>query len=334
MALIGFIGDISLDRSIKISPNLSKKLNNCDYVVGNLEGPLLRQGRKKWKQYSACIHNKFGFFKELISDLNLTHVSIFNNHIGDYGIDGIQETIELLDELGIIILKNISQINNTKILNTGLLEYSGYFYNSKLYNYGFRLLDLLHKDENEFTKFFEGRIIINGHFGIEKIKGISNTEINFFERLLSLGANLLIRHQPHLIQDPFLSNKREIYTSIGDFCFSNYLHTKSEGLFVIYDEDINETTYFKLFCDGYKVDLTYKEKFKVTNKKPLMLSNEIKKELKERLRKEYRVSPKLALKRILKTLLSKEDIFFTMFQLSTDHIQPFIINELFNYDEI
>ena len=63
MALIGFIGDISLDRSIKISANLSKKLKNCDHVVGNLEGPLLRKGRKKWKQYSACIYNQFGFLR-------------------------------------------------------------------------------------------------------------------------------------------------------------------------------------------------------------------------------------------------------------------------------
>ena len=46
-------------------------------------------------------------------------------------------------------------------------------------------------------------MIINGHFGIEKIKGISNTEISFIESLLSLGPNLLIRHQPHLIQNPF-----------------------------------------------------------------------------------------------------------------------------------
>ena len=334
MALIGFIGDISLDRSIKISSNLSKKLKNCDHVVGNLEGPLLRKGRKKWKQYSACIYNQFPFFKKLISDLNLTHVSIFNNHIGDYGIEGIEETIELLDELGIIILKNISQINNTTILNTGLLEYSGYFYSSKLYKYGFRLLDLLLKDKDDFTNFFQRKLIINGHFGIEKIKGISNTEISFFESLLSLGPNLLIRHQPHLIQNPFFLNKKEIYSSIGDFCFSNYLHSKSEGLLVIYDEDINETIYYKLYCDGYKVDLLYKEKFRVKNKKPLMLSTKIKKELKERLIKEYRVSPKLTLKRILKTLLSKEDSFFTIFQFSTDHIQPFIINELFNYNEI
>ena len=87
-------------------------------------------------------------------------------------------------------MKNISQINNTKILNTGLLEYSGYFYGSKLYKYGFRLLDLLLKDKDDFTNSFKGKMIINGHFGIEKIKGISNTEISFFESLLSLGPNL------------------------------------------------------------------------------------------------------------------------------------------------
>lgn len=334
MALIGFIGDISIDRKIEISLSLSKLLNECDYVIGNLEGPLIKKGRKKWKQYSACISNQFNLINDLRTKINLTHVNIFNNHIGDYGRVGIKDTIELLDKLGVKILKNIDQINNTKILNTGLLEYSGYFYNSELCNYGFRLQDLILKDKYEFSILPKEKIIINGHFGIEKINEISNTEILFFNSLLKLNAHLLIRHQPHIIQEPFRLKNKEIYSSIGDFCFANTLNNESKGLLVIYNDDNFTTTFFKIFCDGSRVDLLDKEVNKVKNNEPKKLSLETRKHLKERIEKEYRINSYLSLKRIIKNILRKEDTLFTTYQFSSDHIQPLIINELFKNEKL
>ena len=332
MALIGFIGDISIDRCINISSSISELLKNCDYVIGNLEGPILQKKRKKWKKYSACISNKLDIISELLPKINLTHVSIFNNHIGDYGIEGIQDTFELLDKLGIAILKKMNIISNTKIINTGLLEYSGYFYNSILSDYGYRLIDLLLINKKKLNLLSEEKLIINGHFGIEKIRELSDIEINFFHTLMNLDANLLIRHQPHFIQDPFQLNKNEIYSSIGDFCFSNDLSQKSEGLLVIYNEDDLSTIYYKLFCDGLNLKLKDTKEFKVSNTNPIKLSKKSKIMLKDRIYKEYRVLPKNSLKKIIKNIIGMEDYFFSSYQFSTDHIQPYIINELFNYE--
>ncbi|MBA6412285.1 CapA family protein [Parahaliea sp. F7430] len=74
-------------------------IHDCDFVVGNLEVPFSKE-RKEFREKSACIFSdEKDIFK--LKSLQLTHVNLANNHTGDYGEEGYDLTIDLLENLGI-----------------------------------------------------------------------------------------------------------------------------------------------------------------------------------------------------------------------------------------
>lgn len=328
MAKFAFIGDINIEKKVKVDSQLQTLLNNCDFVVANMEGPILLKKLKKWKEYSPCIYNPFELIKDLNDQIKLTHVSIFNNHIGDYGLDGIYQTIENLNKLKIKILSKSDKISDTRIINTGLLEYGGYFYNSIVNKFGYRLFDLINSTDININKKNE-KLLINAHFGVEAIKTLSNTELKIFESLLRFKPELLVRHHPHTSQVPFKYRGTNFFTSIGDFCFCNYLRELSEGLLVIFDEKDGTSHYHKINFQNRTIFLDKKRYF-VENEKPKMINRAQIFELRKRILKEYRVENKHIIKKLIKKNLGLEKDFFSIYQLSLDHIQPYLINEIWN----
>lgn len=89
--------DITKNPNAKIRlNNLSKKLKEYDYVVGNLESPLTNS---EHSLVSKSMHLRSATENvELLKHLNINAVSLANNHIFDFGKKGMNETIKTLED--------------------------------------------------------------------------------------------------------------------------------------------------------------------------------------------------------------------------------------------
>ena len=103
---IAFVGDIMLGRLISnkykhnpynlVSGKVREDLSKNDLVIANLESPIIRSNIDV--KDHMCFCGNPDFLKQFCW-VNL--FSIANNHINDFGDQGIIETIEELDKVGI-----------------------------------------------------------------------------------------------------------------------------------------------------------------------------------------------------------------------------------------
>jgi len=99
---ISVVGDIMLSRLIGekyqktrypiVSEEVKSRLNLSDYVIANLESPILNSG-------GDFDHLVFNAEKELLKEFNFVNFfSLANNHINDCNENGFKDTLESLDE--------------------------------------------------------------------------------------------------------------------------------------------------------------------------------------------------------------------------------------------
>jgi poly-gamma-glutamate capsule biosynthesis protein CapA/YwtB (metallophosphatase superfamily) len=95
---LGVVGDLILSDHLKIDASLRAILRSTDLNIANLEAPFIREGMKPAL--------KAGLFQltsdcKLLHDLNIRAVSLANNHMCDFGPEGIEITRQVLEDQGI-----------------------------------------------------------------------------------------------------------------------------------------------------------------------------------------------------------------------------------------
>jgi hypothetical protein len=211
--------------------DLTSYLKQSDITFGNLEGSLLTEG----KCIKACSDPKkcYAFrmpehYVSHLSNAGFNLLSIANNHIGDFGIEGREKTIEVL--------------NNAKIHFAGTLTQPYTTFTKDGIKYGFCAFapnagtpDIREIDEaSETVKYLDSIsdiVIVSFHGGAE---GGENRYVtreaemfygedrgNVFEfahSMIDSGADVIFGHGPHVTRAIELYNDRFIAYSLGNFC--------------------------------------------------------------------------------------------------------------------
>lgn len=115
------VGDIFLKTRNNKSPfeKVQKLFKNKDILFGNLETVLSTEGREKEKAVPLHISpEKVKYLKEVDFDV----LNLANNHIMDLGIEGFNETLEVLIKNN---LQFIGVSNNKYKLNYIIIERQG-----------------------------------------------------------------------------------------------------------------------------------------------------------------------------------------------------------------
>ncbi len=225
-----FIGDIMLDRTIRLNGEtygydklfscLKDDFANHTAVIGNLEGtvtsyPSVSAGAP----YEAPESFRFTFDPQALKPLvnmGLSVVSIGNNHIRDFGDDGISQTLVNTDKLGLVTFgdprpqgKNytIETYGNTRI---AFIAYNEFFGSEEK-----TITDLKTAQKDSDLQ------VIFSHWGDEYVPARSNTKI-FAHKLVDNGADLIIGTHPHVIQEKEEYQGAWIYYSLGNFIFDQY----------------------------------------------------------------------------------------------------------------
>lgn len=245
------VGDISF------GGNLSKKLKyydpfefvkdeitNSDISVGNLECVLSDSG----KPIETYTHLRAS--SDNVKFLNIfTVLSLANNHILDFGVEGMNDTVNVLHQNGILTLgcgadyqqaiqpliverKSIrvgfiNFMQNEVTLFTNLTRAHNFRRPGPARYYEYDVLEKIRELKREADI-----VIALIHWGVEYIPFPSPRQRSLAEKLIDVGVNLIIGHHPHVIQGFQRYHGGLIFYSLGDFVFDPLISKARQGLMV------------------------------------------------------------------------------------------------------
>ena len=229
---IALLGDIALigkyDRTIKndVDMRIAKVreiVDGCDYVIANLETPLTKKTTTL-----ACkgvyLRSDPINVKTLVN-MGITHVTIANNHLFDYGRIGAMDTIRTLEEAGI---RYVGIGNGPEILRQGnnavLLE--GFCcLSANALNYGNhpgKVNILTPKTLKYFLNTAETKEylpIVSVHYGLEGLHYPSIEHLRLFREMAKKHRYILQGNHPHAIQGFEVFNQSILLYAQGNLCF-------------------------------------------------------------------------------------------------------------------
>jgi len=278
-----FFGDMMLDRHVGEKINkygldyLLSKINEGDFnssydiISANLEGAVTDNGG----HYKPDNAYDFAFNPKLIQELknyNFNFFNLANNHLSDQGRIGVEETYKNLSNLGFYYSgcqDAYLSINTTspEIILGGsmpILDYnncSDIVLNIKNKKIAFLGISLVYNNIAEvdildrIIKLKENSdvVIVNIHFGNEYQGQANNRQEVLARKMVDSGADIIIGHHPHVIQNYEIYKERPIFYSLGNFIFDQYFSAETqEGLAIkIILSDEKEGT--KIASEVYKI---------------------------------------------------------------------------------
>jgi len=245
-ASILFVGDMNFDRYIRqvgenkgedfIFSCVGNFLKDSDVVIGNLEGPITdNPSISMGSEIGSSTNFVFTFpptTAKLLAKNNIKIVNLGNNHIGNFGKDGMVSTKKYLSEAGVNYFGGLNgdePIYRTKI---GGNKISFVSYNEFGGDSAEKVAQKIKAEKNN-----EQMVFVYAHWGDEYVappQRIKNT-VKLFAKA---GVDFIIGSHPHVIQSsekiPSSSSGQEgttVYYSLGNFIFDQYWNKEvSTGL--------------------------------------------------------------------------------------------------------
>jgi len=231
-ALVLFGGDIMLDRSVRTAIDekggdfiftcIDPILRSADVVVANLEGPVTASSSKSVGSVVGGKGNYTFTFAPASADLLYRHgiriVSIGNNHIMNFGLEGLNETKANLSKAGVGYFGDPDSNESDKVLRTEIRGVRFSFVNWSDWT----------SDKTDHTvaqvraEAQSGRVVVvYAHWGEEYIPAVPRVK-ELAHEFVDAGAAIVIGSHPHVVQEHELYHGRHIYYSLGNFIFDQY----------------------------------------------------------------------------------------------------------------
>lgn len=276
---LAFGGDIMLDRGVRTSVEKNYEgdystlfepltlLGEADVSFVNLEGPVSDVGRNVGSKYSFRMDPKI---LPVLKNVGIDIVSFANNHVGDWGVDAFNDTLSRLTEKEILYTgagetksKAIEPVVFTHNGNTiGYLGFSDVgpsWMEAKDKNSGILLatdpnfIDYIHQ-ASEKVPF----LVVSFHWG-DEYKPTSERQKSLAHSAIDAGADLVIGHHPHVIQESEWYKGKFIQYSLGNLIFDQYFSSETmQGLLLEVEIDKNELISIKK--NLVQLDSTYRPK--------------------------------------------------------------------------
>ena len=239
-ATVLFVGDIMLGRNVENLMNLKGEeypfagsgdlLSKNDGVVANLEGPIMENS-----VHTVTNSLRFSFASttaKLLALHNVVAVSLANNHAYDYGVAGFNETKKYLDENGI---SSAGLPYSAGADNIARRDIGGFPFVFAAFNFTHPSLDsgkalsLIKNLERKPGDF----LVVMIHGGEEYATSSNAGQRKFYRAMIDAGADVVIGHHPHVVQEVEEYKGRPIFYSLGNFIFDQYFSKEvEEGLAV------------------------------------------------------------------------------------------------------
>lgn len=229
-----FGGDLMFDRQIRqamaarggdyLLGKLDSLLADADLVIANLEGPVTDSlSVSSGTSSEESDHFRFTFPKEtapLLARHYFRMVSLGNNHILNFGQEGLAQTKQSLEKAGIGYFgfagrgccDPIAETVTLKDKTIALVNYNQFAANGLAA--AFAGLGRV-KETSDL-------IIVYAHWGEEYQPEPTDRQRQIARQLIDAGVDLVIGSHPHVIQTQEVYQGKRIYYSLGNLVFDQY----------------------------------------------------------------------------------------------------------------
>jgi poly-gamma-glutamate synthesis protein (capsule biosynthesis protein) len=241
-------------------------LGKADVVVGNLESSISLRGK-------AVENKKFTLRAGPLAAAALRQagvrvVTLANNHSMDFGPLALQDTLAALDENG--ILSTGAGMNLDDARAPAILKIKGKTLAFLSYSLTFPLeffasenqpgtapgySDYV-KTDIEKARQLADLVIVSFHWGAELMTAAKDYQVELGHQAIDWGADLVLGHHPHVLQELEIYNGRLIAYSLGNFVFgseSNRTNTSMILLLTFQDNTLVRVEAVPLDVNNYRV---------------------------------------------------------------------------------
>lgn len=263
---ISFVGDVLLGSTVNNLleqhgydypyQDVKSLLQAPDLTVANLETPITTRGTAEDKTFAyRSSPDVLPAFKEAGFDL----VSLANNHTMDYGVVGLLDTLDYLDEEGIHRVGagrdveeayrpyvwessgiTVAFLSFTRVVSKGSWKAGHGFPEGLAETYDHTLaVEAVTKAKEQADL-----VVVLAHWGEERHDDPNDIQIDLARRYIDAGADLIVGSHPHVLQGFEQYKGKWIAYSLGNFIFT----TRDDAPKTL-DSSILEATCSKQGCD-------------------------------------------------------------------------------------
>lgn len=236
-----------------------------DMALANLESAFTDDGTRFEKTFTFKVPPKYGVS---LLESGIDVVTLANNHVLDYGLEGLNNTITLLDTIGILHCG----AGNTKYdaqqpaiftangFRVAVLGYSMTFPEEFFATNSSGGTNYPH-EKNLVTNIqrcdtLADITVVTFHWGRESTNFPLSYQRKMAHRVIDLGADLVVGHHPHVLQGLEIYKNRLIAYSLGNYAFSSYSTIARESMILRTCLNKNGLLYAKIYpmlVDNYKI---------------------------------------------------------------------------------
>jgi gamma-polyglutamate biosynthesis protein CapA len=261
-----FVGDMMFDRGIRTIAEEKGYLHmfSCakdlllaqTVVVGNLEGPITNNDSVSQGTVPGSTDNYQFTFDPAVTDAlllsNIGYVNLGNNHIFNFGREGLLETRQYLSKAGIGYFGDpLLGTSSVARLPLPARAISLISYN-KFWEPDATSTETLIEKEKSKGSF----VVVYAHWG-EEYASSSDSQAGLARRFIEAGADTVVGSHPHVIQEVEEYLGRPIFYSLGNFIFDKWFSEevmRGMGVRISFGPGVDEPTYetvtFKINRDG------------------------------------------------------------------------------------
>ncbi len=235
------VGDIMLDRGVEdlIKQNsiyypfqkISHFLRGVDIVLGNLEGPIVKNP-PNFSDNSL----KFAFNSYLTKGISWSNFNLFslaNNHILDMGRDGLEETKDWLRKYQINFVGNLFSGSSDNLDSSFSRDNITFLAFNQILPFMVKEEEIIETVKVVKSLNLDKFLIVSLHWGEEYQLVSSSAQQKLAYQIIEAGADLIAGHHPHVVQDIEIYRGKIIFYSLGNFIFDQCFSLETqEGLAV------------------------------------------------------------------------------------------------------
>ena len=236
----------------------------ADIIFGNLECTLSREGIARRDKTMVLYAPPKSV--SALKYLGFNAVSLGNNHINDYGPQGLERTMEILKENNMLFFgagRNLGEANQELIVSKSNVKaaFLGYTTDER------HVKSVIATSNSAGAVFYDFSriasdidrvgnsadiICISLHWGYESYHYPSCEQINLAHQIVDAGAHVVVGHHPHVIQGFERYKHGIIFYSLGNFFFPDFYH--KNGIRRTWPKESNESIVARCQIKDRKID--------------------------------------------------------------------------------
>ena len=216
-----------------LDEGIRNEIHQADIFMVNQEFPFTIRGTAaEDKQFTFRIPpERISILQEMEEDI----VTLANNHILDFGIDGLLDSCQALDEAGIIYVGGGADLDRARELKTLQVDKKtiGFLGTSRVYMDASWAAGSSHpgvfstydppqaiasiqkaKEQCDF-------LVVYVHWGVERETEPKDYQKAMGRQYIDAGADLVVGSHPHVLQEVEYYNGKPIVYSLGNFVFGS-----------------------------------------------------------------------------------------------------------------